>query len=143
MIAHRGLATLLYSAGGVVLFVALWSAVEWALKPPEFLFPTPAAVLDATTSNLTGLLANSWVTGYEILLGFLLACIVGVGIALVIHLRPKLGRFLWPVILFAQITPQIAFAPLLIMWFGIGLTSKIIIAASIAFFPILVNSYVG
>lgn|ERR1700733_12113086 len=143
VMADRGIANFLYSLAGVAGFVALWYAVEWLWHPPEFLFPTPSAVFQSTKDNAASLIYNSWITGYEVLLGFLLACVTGVGVAILIHLWPRLGKLLWPAVLFAQITPQIAFAPLLIMWFGIGLVSKIVIAALIAFFPILVNTYVG
>lgn len=143
LVVVRSMMPLLYSLVGVLVFVVLWTTVIWVWRPPEFILPAPAAVLDAAWANAGSLLENAWITGYEVLLGFLLAALAGIGAALLIHLWSRLGTVLWPVVLLAQITPQIAFAPLLILWLGIGLASKIVIAALIAFFPILVNTYIG
>lgn len=141
--ARRGIETLVYSLAGIVAVVLLWTAVIWTWHPPEFILPPPSAVLDAMWANVNGILHNAWVTAYEVLLGFVFASAAGISAALLLHVWPRAGTVLWPIVLVAQITPQIAFAPLLILWFGIGLTSKIVIAALIAFFPILVNTYVG
>ena len=73
----------------------------------------------------------------------LLATLIGFALALMLHLWAGFARLAWPVVLLIQLTPQVAFAPLLILWFGIGLASKIAMAASVAFFPVVINTFIG
>ena len=79
----------------------------------------------------------------EVLLGFALATIVGIAIAVAIVTWRPFEKAMYPLLVASQEVPQIAFAPLLLVWFGFGLTSKVIIAFLIAFFPIVVNTAAG
>src|SRR5262249_34373767 len=63
--------------------------------------------------------------------------------AVALHFWPRLARALWPAIVFAKILPQVAIAPILIVWLGLGLAPKIIVAVLLGFFPILVATYLG
>jgi NitT/TauT family transport system permease protein len=139
-LSRIGLALLAFSA-----FLALWQGVVWAGDYPRFILPTPAAVAD----RLWGLLSSGtlWlhvkVTLKEILaglgLGMLVATLLGYGLA---H-SPLAERVLAPYIVASQSVPVVAIAPLLVIWFGTGLLSKVFVCALTVFFPILINTIVG
>lgn len=83
------------------------------------------------------------VTLYEIIAGFGLACVIGFGLGVLIAEIPFLSRTLMPYLIALNAAPKIALAPMLVIWFGFGTTSKIVMAALIAFFPLLVNVVAG
>jgi NitT/TauT family transport system permease protein len=89
------------------------------------------------------LVAHLWVTVYETILGFAFAVVGGILAAMVLNSSTRLATILWPTILFAQITPKVALAPILLIWLGYGILPKIIISFLISFFPILANAYAG
>jgi NitT/TauT family transport system permease protein len=132
-----------YGVGGALALVGLWSVCQSLWNPPEYLLPSPFSVLTTGYANLPDLLNSSFVTLLEVVAGFLLATFIGFALALMLHLSAGFARLVWPIVLLIQLTPQVAFAPLLILWFGIGLISKIAMAASIAFFPVVINTFIG
>jgi NitT/TauT family transport system permease protein len=136
-------AIFVYGLSGALALVAFWNIVQSLWNPPEYLLPSPAAVLAAMYDNVPELISASVVTLLEVLAGFLLAAFIGFAVALTLHLWTGLAKLAWPVVLLIQLTPQVAFAPLLILWFGIGFASKIAMAASIAFFPVVINTFIG
>jgi NitT/TauT family transport system permease protein len=87
--------------------------------------------------------ADFYYTLTEILSGFALATVVGISLGAVIALNPLVDKTLTPLIVAIQTIPKVAVAPVLIIWFGFGIESKIIIVALIDFFPILVNAVTG
>ena len=88
-------------------------------------------------------LANFWVTLYEALMGFVIAAVSGIMLGAVIAQFRVVERTFYPYLVALQTLPKIAIAPLVIVWFGFGISSKVIIAATVAFFPVLVNVIVG
>jgi NitT/TauT family transport system permease protein len=114
-------------------------------RVPEFLVPAPSAIGRALVAGLTSrlYLDHFGVTLYESLLGFLIAAAAGIACGTVIAQFRVVERTLYPYLVALQTLPKIAIAPLLIVWLGFGLTSKVVIAALVAFFPILVNVIVG
>ena len=86
---------------------------------------------------------HTYVTLYETVIGFLLAALIGIAAAVLIVYSKTAERSLYPIILFAQVIPKIAIAPILIVWFGTGLSPKIILAVLIAFFPVVVSGVAG
>jgi NitT/TauT family transport system permease protein len=89
------------------------------------------------------MLTHAGVTAHETLLGFAAATAGGIAVAFVLDRFPRVAMILWPSVLFAQITPKIAIAPLLLLWLGFGIESKVLIAFLISFFPILINAHAG
>jgi ABC-type nitrate/sulfonate/bicarbonate transport system permease component len=79
----------------------------------------------------------------EIIVGFLLAFVVGVGLAFLMFQFPVLEKTFYPIVIGSQTIPVFAIAPLLVLWFGYGLPSKVVMAALIVFFPIVVNTLDG
>jgi NitT/TauT family transport system permease protein len=84
-----------------------------------------------------------WITVTETLLGFVLGTSLAFVLGTVIALSRPIEYFLYPFVVMFQAMPKVALAPLVIIWFGLGITSKIVAAALVAFFPLLVNTIVG
>jgi len=142
---RRRLSRIGLAALSFAVFLALWQGVVWVAGYPAFILPAPGAVLE----RLVELVANGtlWfhagVTLQEVLgglgLGALAAMLVGYGLA---H-SSVAERLLAPFIVASQSVPTVAIAPLLVIWFGTGVLSKVLVCALIVFFPILVNTIVG
>jgi NitT/TauT family transport system permease protein len=129
----------------LVGLLAMWEAAVRALRIPAFILPPPSQVGAALYRGaVSGIyLQHLWITLAETLLGFALGSAVAfvVGTALAVSRRTE--YFLYPLIVMFQSMPKVALAPLVVIWFGLGLTSKVVSAALIAFFPLLVNTVVG
>jgi NitT/TauT family transport system permease protein len=125
-----------------VLFAVWWLAAdrEWVAN---YLVPRPAQVWDKITGEWASLMHHSYVTLYETVIGFALASVFGVATAVLIAYSRTMDKALYPVVLFAQVIPKIAIAPLLVVWFGNGLAPKIILAVLIAFFPVVISGVAG
>jgi NitT/TauT family transport system permease protein len=126
--------------GGLLL---LWELAVRVLHVPEFLLPPPSAVAQGLTAAPLQFLYHGWITTYETVLGFAAAIVIGVPIAALIVLSPTLYHALAPVLVMIQAIPKVAVAPIILVWLGAGLDSKIAMAVLIAFFPIIVDTATG
>jgi len=129
--------------------VGLWQlacstgAIADALDLESFLVPSPAEVAGSLWENRGLLAENAWVTLREMLLGIVAALVVGVAFAVLMHLSRVLRDAAYPLIVASQAIPIVVIAPILVVWFGYGITPKIVIVALICFFPITVNALDG
>lgn len=128
---------------GLVTFIIVWELIVLIWSPPDYLLPPFYTVVGKIFSDWNTLAAGAWTTGYEVLLSFLAATAVGAFGAAVLHFYPRSAKILLPVLVFVQITPQIAIAPVLFLWLGLGILPKVLIAVLISFLPMLINSYIG
>lgn len=132
----------------IVLFVVLiggWQLAVIRGLVPAFVLPAPSDVAVRVVTDLLdkAVLYDCLYTLTEILVGFAIAAILGIALGAAIALVPLVDRVLSPYIVALQTIPKVAIAPVLIIWFGFGIESKIVIVALIAFFPILVNVVLG
>lgn len=127
----------------VFLFVGWWYTAREEMIMPNYLIPTPGMVYETLTDQWAFLMRNSWVTLYETVIGFALASVLGLATAVLIVYSSTLDKALYPIVLFAQVIPKIAIAPLLVVWFGTDMTPKIILAVLIAFFPVVISGVAG
>jgi putative hydroxymethylpyrimidine transport system permease protein len=140
-----------YLAPAVVILVLLgawelaarWDWISNALNIEDFLVPAPSDIAKSLWEDRSLLTSNAWVTLKEVLLGFLIAAVAGVGFALLIHLSDTARRAVYPLLVASQTIPIVILAPILVVWFGFGLTPKLVIVALICFFPITVNMLDG
>ncbi len=129
----------------LLVFLAGWNLLVIAKQYPPFILPTPGQVWTRFLSLLTDgtLLRNTGVTLVEVFaglgLGLTVATVIGYGLAK----SPLLERILSPYIVASQAVPIVALAPLLVIWFGFGTLSKVLVCALTVFFPSLVNTIVG
>ena len=134
---------ILGQVGIFALFFILWEALVDVLKIKPVILPAPSAIFLTIGKHWPYLLQNTWPTAYAIALGFSLAVVFGVVIAIGIVYSRWVSELTYPFLVTAQVVPKIALAPLFLIWFGFGLTPKVVIAALIAFFPIVINTVRG
>jgi NitT/TauT family transport system permease protein len=123
--------------------LAIWEILTRFFQIPGFILPAPSAIFVEAVTRYPLYLYNSWVTFYEMVVGFVLAAVVGVFLAVVIVYSRVVRNMIYPQIVVLQIVPKVAIAPLLLIWAGYGMTSKVLLALLIAFFPIVVNMVTG
>ena len=133
---------LIFSAG---LAILLWQVIVQVRDLPAFILPTPGQVWTRfVQASLDGtLLRHGWVTLSEVLAGLALGASMATLLGYLLAKSAPLERFLSPYIVASQSVPIVAIAPLLVIWFGTGIYSKVLICALIVFFPILINTVVG
>ncbi len=134
---HRRITGVLLRALVVcALLIAVWQAVVVLFDLPPFMLPGPFRVAASLANNFSYLLGHAAITASEILLGLLLGLVLGVATGLFMAMSPSAERMVFPVVLATQALPVFAIAPLLVLWFGFGLASKVIMATLIIYFPI-------
>jgi NitT/TauT family transport system permease protein len=138
-----GLLRKLTPLAGVVTFLLIWQVFVVAYGVPAYLLPAPVAIANAFVSQLPSLLSNGWVTVYEMLAGYALAVGIAIPLAIAITSSKRFNEFVMPTILFFQIVPKVAIAPLFLVWFGVGAMPKVLVAFLISFFPIVIDAAVG
>ncbi len=127
----------------LVVAVALWQVLAIVMNAPDYLVPKPSEIAQSLAENQSALLANGLDTLQEVLFGFAVAIICGVVTAALIAESRLVRRSLYPLVVASQTVPIVAIAPLILIWFGFGTTSKVAVAAFIAYFPIVVNATTG
>ena len=134
-----------YGMSLVLVAAALgaWELAVRALRVPAYLLPAPSAVAADFHADGALLASNTWVTLREIALGFLLALVSGLAIALLLHASATLRRALYPILIASQTVPVVVLAPVLVVLLGFDLAPKLAIVALICFFPIVVNGVDG
>ena len=130
---------------GVGVFLGLWTAIVKLGNYPAFILPSPTRVYDKLIITLADgtLWRHTQITLLEILAGLSVGLVVAVVVGYVLAKSPFLERLLSPYIIASESIPIVALAPLLVIWFGFGGLSKILICALMVFFPVLVNTTVG
>lgn len=126
----------------LVLVTAWWAVTEAELVAP-YILPSPADTWSAVTDNAGYLAQHTWVTTWETVIGFVIASVLGVLTAVMMVYSSSLEKTVYPLILFAQVIPKIAIAPLFIVWLGFGPSPKILVAVLMAFFPIVISGLAG
>ncbi len=130
---------------GVLALLALWQIVTMLEVYPAFIIPTPLSVVQRFVDIVRDgrLWLNTWTTVSQMLVGLAIGLGIGVVLGYIMAKSRALEDALSPLVLAFQSTPVVAYAPLLVIWFGSGPTSKIITSALIVFFPMLMNTLLG
>jgi len=132
--------------GALAIFVLLFVIWEVAVRVTgvkEYLLPPPSKVWTEFWKRHAIVSAGAWVTTQEILAGYALAVVVSIPLALAVAYSRFMEQAVYPAIVFLQIVPKIAIAPLFIIWFGFGFTPKLLLVFLLSFFPIVVSSIAG
>ena len=129
----------------LIVLVAIWHGYVTIFSVSPFILPSPLAVWQAVLVLVAD--PRTWshtlITLYEIVFGFILAVIIGIVFGGFLGKIRWLEQTLNPLIVGLQVMPKVALIPLFIVWFGFGVTSKIVLAAVISFFPIMTNTILG
>jgi NitT/TauT family transport system permease protein/putative hydroxymethylpyrimidine transport system permease protein len=127
----------------LVALVALWELiVEVGLVDP-LLLPAPHAVARSLWEDRSVLLPDLATTTWEVLLGLAASLVLGIALAVVMHLRRPVDRALRPLVIGSQAVPIVVIAPLIVLVLGFGLAPKVLIVALVCFFPVTINVYDG
>ncbi|MCO5056778.1 MAG: ABC transporter permease [Rhizobiaceae bacterium] len=128
----------------VTLIAAWWAYTRFSGIPP-YILPSPQIVFSELVRLFTG--GEIWPhLGHTlgiIASGFAIGSVTGFALGFVLAKSPRAEAILSPYLLFFQTAPKIAFAPLFILWFGLGLTSKIVLVVSLVFFPVMIGTLLG
>jgi NitT/TauT family transport system permease protein len=129
----------------LVASVLLWAALVNLGDLPAFILPPPDLVWERFLQALAdgSLLRHLWVTLQEVLLGLFFGVLAASVLGYLLAKSRRLERLLSPYVVASQSVPIVAIAPLLVIWFGPGLISKVLICALIVFFPVLINTVLG
>jgi NitT/TauT family transport system permease protein len=141
--ARSTFAAALPAAALLIAFFVAWGVYVEVADVRDVILPSPKAVAKSLVDNWDIYRSELAVTLREAVIGFLLAVVVGLVLATLVTVSRVLRLALYPLIVASQAMPVIALAPLLVVWFGYGPTSKVLVAALIAFFPIVVSTAAG
>ncbi|MBE5251628.1 ABC transporter permease [Mixta mediterraneensis] len=131
---------------GLTVFIgltALWWLATLSDSIPAFLLPSPSSVIQAMWNNRLFLAYHSLITLSEIASGLAIGVLLGCGLALGMIFSPRLQRWLMPLVLTSQAIPVFALAPLLVLWFGFGMSAKVVMAVLVIFFPVTSTFFDG
>jgi len=117
---------------GLALLILVWHASVVAFNIPPVVLPRPGLVLDSTISNWRLIVSAGWITLLESLYGFILAFVLGVPLAVAIAGSRTLNLMFYPLLIATQSLPKVALAPLILVWLGTGIESKLAIAWLVA-----------
>ena len=128
-----------------MIVVGGWELVIRLSNVPPIIIPAPSAVFVSLVESLQSprFLQSLWITFSETMAGFILGALPGLVLGGLIGEFHLLERTLYPYVVAFQTVPKVAVAPIIVIWFGYGVASKIIITATIVFFPVLANTIVG
>lgn len=133
----RKFALIAAGLGGVIL---VWEAMVVALAIKPYILPAPSVVMQQMIRRWDIVLDAAIFTAQSMIVGFVASVIIGIALALVVASSRRLEDLIYPVLVFLQIVPKIAIAPLFLIWIGYGMTSKVLIVFLLSFFPVLVSS---
>jgi len=127
----------------VVCILVFWETACRIFNIPDFILPVPSRIIQVAIRSAPILLPHAAVTALEIVLGIILALLIAVPLATFMFMHRSLERALSPFLVASQAIPVFALAPLLVIWLGYGIASKVLMAAIIIFFPITVSLLEG
>jgi NitT/TauT family transport system permease protein len=139
----RDLKTGVYPLIGIAAIILVWQVYTEAFAVNRIVLPSPLDILNASVMHWDMLLAQTWPTFLESVLGFLLAVAIGIPFAICVAGSRVLNLTLYPILIATQSIPKVAIAPIILVWFGLGIQSKLVIAFLVAFFPIVVDTAAG
>ena len=122
-----------------IVIIVFWYIICLLFELPSFILPSPDLVAIALFNNFSEILNHSLITLLEILLSLFFGIVLGSFFAVLISLSERLKRWIMPLLLASQSIPVFALAPILVLWFGYGISSKVVIGTIIVFFPIASN----
>lgn len=128
---------------GIGATVGLWAAVVYLFDTQHYILPGPDRVLAAFIKNFEFLLYHAGITATETVIGFAIGVLAGAFLSVLLWLFPFAADYVMPPILVTQALPVFAIAPILVLWLGFGLTSKVVVIVLVIFFTITSTFYDG
>lgn len=128
---------------GVVGVIVSWGLAVELLKVPAYVVPSPWSVLLALIANSRTLAEHAQYTATVIVVGFLLAVLIAIPLALIIAFSETLSAIIYPLLVSSQAVPKVALAPLILVWLGFGPRTGILVTVLISFFPVVIDTVLG
>ena len=135
--------TSLFSLLITITVLAAWELTCRGFNIPDFILPTPSRIFTVAVFGTAILLPHAGITALEVLAGIFFSLLVAVPLSILMFAHPSAEKALAPFLVASQAVPVFAVAPLLVVWLGYGMASKVLMAAVIIFFPITVNLLEG
>ena len=135
--------TRLIAFAGVLFILGSWEIACRGLAIPDFILPMPTQIISVAISQASLLLPHAATTASEVLIGIAISLAVAVPLSVAMFAHPSVENTIAPFLVASQAVPVFAIAPLLVVWLGYGIASKVLMAAIIIFFPITVNLLEG
>jgi NitT/TauT family transport system permease protein len=129
--------------GAFLAVFLVWEFGTRLLAVPDYILPAPTTIFRALAGKFPRVMDGASVTAQEIVIGYVIAVVVSIPLAFTLALSPFLERTVFPIVVFFQIIPKVAIAPLFVIWFGFGLMPKVLIVFLLAFFPMLASGIAG
>jgi len=133
----------IYPLVGAAIILALWQTYTDVFKVSRIVLPSPLDILRVSVERYDLLLRETWPTFLESVYGFGLAVVIGIPLAVCVANSRTLNLTLYPILIATQSVPKVAIAPIVLVWFGLGMESKLALAFLVAFFPIVVDTATG
>lgn len=140
---RAGLVYVAYPGTFCILLLLAWQLLVPLLDIRSSVLPLPTAIAAAFVNDFSLIAQHAWPTLYETVVGFLIAAVLGVAIAVTMDAVPLVRKTIYPLLIGSLVVPKVAIAPLFVIWFGFGYTPKVIVVVLIAFFPIVVDMALG
>jgi NitT/TauT family transport system permease protein/putative hydroxymethylpyrimidine transport system permease protein len=131
------------AAALLLVLLGIWEVYVDTGGANPLILPAPHAIAQSVYDDRSLLWSNFVVTAQEVLLGILLAAVVGLGLAIAIHFSTTLRQAIYPLLVGSQAIPVPIIAPLLVLWLGFGIAPKLVVIALVCFFPIVVTTLGG
>jgi NitT/TauT family transport system permease protein len=128
---------------GIAVILLIWQAYTRVFAVSRIVLPAPSDIMLASIERYDLLLRETWPTFLESVYGFGLAVAIGIPLAVCVASSRMLNLTLYPILVATQSVPKVAIAPIILVWFGLGIESKLAIAFLVAFFPIVVDTATG
>jgi NitT/TauT family transport system permease protein len=137
-----------WSEGGTTVIFVICLLLAWEIgvrvfNVPRYILPALSSIVKQFFSHIDLIWQYAIVTGVETLIGYLIAVVLGIPLAMAVGSSKTLRQTFYPVVVALEMVPKIAFAPLFVVWFGFGFLPKVIIVFLVCFFPILLNGILG
>jgi NitT/TauT family transport system permease protein len=137
------LSNMIAPAIAFVILITVWQLAVVIFKPQPFILPSPLNVVEAFQERGDRLLSASWITFRGAALAFIASSLIGALVALLLVSVPFLYKGFFPYTVVLQAVPVVAVAPIIIIWFGVGLPAVVAIGVIIAIFPVIANTVIG
>lgn len=136
-------AHVMFPLAGTAIILLVWHYYVVLFQVPIVVLPRPWQVLQAMVNEWKVLGEEAWITALECIYGFALAMGIGIPIAVIMTYSRIANQMFYPLLVASQSIPKVAVAPILLVWFGTGIKSKLAMAFVIAFFPVVVDTATG
>jgi NitT/TauT family transport system permease protein len=133
----------IYPVAGLIIMLVVWQIYTSWSGISRIVLPSPIDIGLVSFKRYDLLLRETWPTLIETILGFALALLIGIPLAVCVANSRLLNLAIYPILIATQSVPKVAIAPIVLVWFGLGMESKLALAFLVAFFPVVVDTATG